>query len=95
MSAKQILNYVANKASEEEAALILTRSRVTLVSGLNKVLIDEDGQFVNEHKQIVTCSIGSITGMTIPEDVVKPVAKPVAKVEPAKVEPAKPVTKVG
>lgn len=65
MSAKQILQYVTNKASEEQAAKILREADVSLNLGVGWVGFNEEGQAVNGEGQVVTFGAGSITGFSV------------------------------
>lgn len=85
MAATQLLRYLANKATEEQAIAFLARSGVYFQVGLQRVKYLPNGTLQNDNGQSISASASQVTGFGMQEPGLKAVPKPVEQVPKDKV----------
>lgn len=65
-TAKQLLQYVANRGTEQDAGRILNASGIKFKDSANLFSVNGDGALVNSDGQSVNFGMGQVTGFLLP-----------------------------
>lgn len=77
-TAKQLLQFLANKGTEQDAARVLSESGIKFKDSSNLYTVNADGQMENVQQGVVNIGMGQVTGFTWDDLEPEPDAMPAA-----------------